>query len=478
MLEETRESIIRDNNTAQQSLEFLLEKVGPKVQELIFTDVLYGDLDFSVLARRGFWNVSKIHFTKPGKITSVANLPSSLVSFHCPNQLLVNFAGSNPHLEELNLDKNHISTIELAQMRKLKVLNLNENRISDIKNLPDSLEELYLNNSQVRLIDLRNTTKLRVLHANQNKMLRIQNVPPSVVDLQFEDNPMVDVEYSAMPNDEPENEEDITRNMDYAEGLAKYFKMKSDYETMLHVKRLAAFKKGRTRKQGMNLAKEYRPKCIKCARPFGTIFEQRDRRYIARCGNASSPCELNIQLYRGTHYPLEYMINLFHELVEETKEEVIAQKLDTLFSYISEKQSAEAFKELLKTYSIDNSILKERTNHYNELHYSNHKQELIRHKIRQIHDLKNAMREMQTTFQKENNIEILKSLMDIYIHEYLPEIHNLRLLNYEIMELNVLNEGLKTANELPIYQLFQRDVSLTKNDSITGEPPRVIAFRA
>lgn len=477
MLEETRESIIRDNNTAQQSLEFLLDKVGPKVQELIFTDILYGDLDFSVLARRGFWNVVKIQFTKPGKITSVVNLPSSLVSFHCPNQLLVDFASTLPYLEELNLEKNHISTINLTPLRKLRVLNLNENRISDIKDFPAALEELYLNNSQVRLIDLRNATKLRVLHANHNKMLRIQNVPPSVVDLQFEDNPMVDVDYSAIPSNEPENEDDIVRNMDYAESLAQYFKLKNDYETSLLAKRRAAFSKGRTRKQGTNLAKEYRPKCIKCARPFGTIFEQRDRRYIARCGNVSAPCELNIQLYRGTHYSLEYMVRLFHDLVEDSKEDIIAQKLDTLFSYISETKSAETFKELLKTYSIDNSILKERLNNYNELHYSPHKRELIRNKIQQIHDLKNAMREMLTTFQKENNIEILKSLMEIYIHEYLPEIHNLRLLHYEVMELNDLDNFSGKSSNFPVYQLFQQDVSLAKNECVSGEPPRVIAFR-
>jgi len=484
MIEETRQSIIRDNNTAQQTLEFLIDQVGPNVRDLIINDVLSGDLDFSILKTKGFRQVSQIHFTKPGKVTSVVNLPSGLVSFRCPNQLLVEFRNVLPSLEELVLENNHISTIDLTPLIRLKVLNLNRNQLSGPMEpryrIPNTVEELYINENQIRLIDLRNNDKLRVLHAVGNKMLRIRNVPPSMVDLQIEDNPMVELDYSAMPTEEnAETPESMVASMDYLESLNEYFSIKTKYETDTKLARLSVLRKARSRKQRMNLIREYRPKCLKCRRPFGTIFEQRDRRYIARCGNAGNPCGLNIQLYRGNHTFSDSLVYLFQQQMEMTKESIISQKLDTLFSYISEERSAEKFKKQLKEYSVDNSIYKDVLNEFNELHYSPHKRELIRNKITQIYELKNTMKRMLEEFQKDDNLETLRTITDIYIHEYLPEIHNLRLLNYEVMEMNTMDEScvrIEREDVCPSMQLFQRDVALPKLEHLSGEPPRVIAF--
>jgi hypothetical protein len=165
--------------------------------------------------------------------------------------------------------------------------------------------------------------------------------------------------------------------------------------------------------------------------------------------------------------------------MESTKETIISQKLDTLFNYISEKESAEKFKKQLKEYSIDNSIYRDTLNAFNELHYSPHKRELVRNKIKQIHELKNTMKRMLDEYKKEDNLETLHTITDIYIHEYLPEIHNLRLLNYEVMEMNSIDEScikLEGENVCPGKQLFQLDVALSKLEHLLGEPPRVIAF--
>ena len=484
MIEETRQSIIRDNNTAQQTLEFLLTNVGSNVQDIIINDVLSGDLDFSILNTLGFRQVKQIHFTKPGEVTSVVNLPTTLVSFRCPRQLLVRFDNVLPYLEELVLEHNHITNIDLTTLTRLKVLNINHNELSSnlefSKRIPNTVEELYMNETKIRLIDLRNNNKLRVLHAAGNKMLRIQNVPPSVIDLRIEENPMVEVDYSAMPTEEnAETPESMVSNMDYVESLHRYFSIKTKYETDTKLARRPILSKARSRKQRVNLMREFRPKCLKCRRPFGTIFEQRDRRYIARCGNAGDPCGLNIQLYRGNHTFGDSLVYLFQYQMEMTKESIISQKLDTLFSYISEAQSTEKFKKQLKEYSIDNTIYRDVLNSFNELHYSPHKRELVRNKITQIHELKNTMKRMLEEFRKTDNLETLRTVTDIYIHEYLPEIHNLRLLNYEVMEMIEVDEScmrIEGEDVCATRKLFQRDVALPKLEHLSGEPPRVIAF--
>ena len=56
------------------------------------------------------------------------------------------------------------------------------------------------------------------------------------------------------------------------------------------------------------------------------------------------PCELKIELYRGSYDPLDDLIDLYQENIEQTKETIISQKLDTLFNYVSEEKSVKAFK--------------------------------------------------------------------------------------------------------------------------------------
>jgi hypothetical protein len=289
---------------------------------------------------------------------------------------------------------------------------------------------------------------------------------------------MVDIGYTAIPQTRKETDEaEAQVELDYVESLNAYFRLKFKYDTERKTLLLKAFGKGKTKKQGQKLAKEAKPKCIRCRRPFGTIFENRERRYIAVCGNKNEPCDLNIQLYRGNHSNREYMLYLFREQMEELKDKIIAQKLDTLFSYISEEKSAEKFKRQLKEYSIDNNIYKDLLNEYNDLHYSPHKRELIRNKIRQIYELKNAMKQLLNQYETEENLEIMSTITDIYVREYLPETHNLRLLCYEVMEMADTGKS-KDNDPDKEMRLFQKDTGLSKLDYLTGEPPRVIAYKA
>jgi Leucine-rich repeat (LRR) protein len=478
VIDERRENIMRNNNTAQDTLAFLLEKMNPDIKELVVGVSLHGDVDFSILSEKGFRFVSAIRFTKPGEITTVSNLPKELRIFDCPKQLLVEFSGVFPYLEELLLEGNHLRKIDFIPLPKLKILNINDNRMTEIKSLPSSLEELYINRNETRILNLKYLTKLRILHAVGNDMIRIQDLPASMVDLQIEDNPMVDIGYTAIPQTRKETDEaEAQVELDYVESLNAYFRLKFKYDTERKTLLLKAFGKGKTKKQGQKLAKEAKPKCIRCRRPFGTIFENRERRYIAVCGNKNEPCDLNIQLYRGNHSNREYMLYLFREQMEELKDKIISQKLDTLFSYISEEKSAEKFKRQLKEYSIDNNIYKDLLNEYNDLHYSPHKRELIRNKIRQIYELKNAMKQLLNQYETEENLEIMSTITDIYVREYLPETHNLRLLCYEVMEMADTGKS-KDNDPDKEMRLFQKDTGLSKLDYLTGEPPRVIAYKA
>jgi Leucine-rich repeat (LRR) protein len=468
-----RESIINEANTAQDTLVFLLNAIPTDSRELIFGESFRGDLDFSVLSTLGYQFIQRIEFTHKGEITSVSNLPPDLKTFICPNQMMTEFDHKLFYLEELDLASNHLRKIDLAPFPTLIKLNLNRNELSELKDIPTDLEELYIDHNNIRILKLKNTLKLRVLHCVGNDLIRIQNVPDSMVDMRLDESPMARVDNRV----EPEEANQVERNIDYVESLHEYFNLKSKYEAEVLKMRTKLYSRGLTRKQKINLAKEVRPKCIRCSRPFGTVFESVDRKYIARCGNKQNPCDLNIQLYRGHFTMREEMMNNTRFIVSDTKESIIKQKLDTLFGYISEEESAQIFKDELETHNIYNEAYTSTRNEYNELHNNPHTRELILAKTRQLYELKNTMKKMLADYEAESNPNIMEAITNVYVNEYMPEIQNLRRMKYEVMEVNAIFKSTDTKEDSAIYQLFQKDVALTKLECSEDEPPRVIAFK-
>jgi hypothetical protein len=468
-----RESIINEANTAQDTLLFLLNAIPTDTRELIFGESFRGDLDFSVLGTLGYRFIQKIEFTHKGEITTVSNLPPDLKTFICPNQMMTEFDNKLFYLEELDLASNHLRKIDLVPFPTLIKLNLNRNELSELKDIPTDLEELYVDHNNIRILKLKNTLKLRVLHCVGNDLIRIQNVPDSMVDMKLDESPLSQVDNRV----DPEEADQAERNIDYVESLREYFNLKNKYETAALDMRTKLYSRGLTRKQKINLAKEARPKCIRCSRPFGTVFESVDRKYIARCGNKQNPCDLNIQLYRGHFTIRETLMNNTQFMVSDTKESIIKQKLDTLFGYISEKESAQLFQDELETHNTYNEAYNSIRNEFNDLHNNPHTHELILAKTRQIYELKNTMKQMLEEYEAEFNPNIMEAITNVYVNEYMPEIQNLRRMKYEVMEMNAVFKSSDTKDESDVYQMFQKDVALMKRMVSEEEPPRVIAFK-
>jgi hypothetical protein len=263
LITERRESVMRDNNTAQDTLEFMLEKMNPATKELVIGESLHGDLDLSLLETKGFRFVSRIEMTKPGEITTLSNIPKGVRELICPDQLLSEISGLPSNLEVLRLEGNDLHTLDLGELSKLKILHISDNRIETPGPLPSSLEELYADRNGIRTLDLKELTKLSILHLSGNDLVRLTNVPPSIVDLQVEDNPMLSVDYAALPTDVPvETGPDVSRNLDYVDSLRVYFQLKRKYERDLLDARLQVYRNAGKRSVGMKRAKTVKIKCV------------------------------------------------------------------------------------------------------------------------------------------------------------------------------------------------------------------------
>ena len=195
------------------------------------------------------------------------------------------------------------------------------------------------------------------------------------------------------------------------------------------------------------------------------------------------------------------MVYLFKSNIDILKDEMIIQKMDTLFNYISESETVKVFNNSLTTYNEDSIKYKTYMNKYNELYNNENRQELINRKMEIIYTLSskiNNITEQYSNEQPQNvkNIELLKTAMEVYVNELLPEIHNLQLLKYDSMEM--VAEGAPSSNMKTVQdksevvnldgdkgvskkyllnmRLIQRHVGINKTDYNIGEPSNVIEY--
>ena len=135
-----------------------------------------------------------------------------------------------------------------------------------------------------------------------------------------------------------------------------------------------------------------------------------------------------------------------------------------MFSYISEGQSVEKFKEIMEDYNDTSETYSEVLKNYNEMYNNEEKREMIHKKNEMIHDLNRKIRALLIEYENDDNKEILRNAVKIYIHDLLPEIENLRRLKYDIVEMddNIL---------------YQKEFSVSKLDFVYGEEPSVKSFK-
>ncbi len=488
IIKDQRETIINENNTAQQQLKDVLDKMNRTLKTLDIREHLLGDIDLSILKEEDFRNIDTIILNE-GEITNILNIPEGITKFVCKKNLLFTIENLPSSLVHLEITENYLSTIDLAELNKLTHLNLSHNQLSEIENIPKELVELKCSFNHFTHLDLQGLYKLRVLNISNNKITLIENLPQELVDFVYENNPAIEFRNSpVIPNEKVEVEQDIEHQLSYQESLNKYFKLKSAYETKLYEQKKELYKKsGKNIKIARKQISMLKPKCIKCKRAVGTIFTKKDNAYMAMCGDTKNPCKLNIELYAGNYDTTHKLLYEYKEYQDHTKDTIISQKLDTLFNYIDERKSVKKFKKELEDYTMLSGVVKELLDKHNENFNNPQKKELIQKKREIIFEYIENIKSLLEEYEKTDDRDILKSAVEIQVKDLLPETKNLRLLMSEHMEMTIDVEYLIDINENGeeeaskkldnVFYLFKHDVALSKLDYTFGEQPRVIHFK-
>lgn len=476
---EKRETIIQDNNTAQQQLLNILENTPKSTVELYLPQEFHGDLDFSVLTSMGMGKVNTITLGK-GEITTIVNLPQGILNLNCADNYLFDLDELPRSLKTLNVSHNYLKTLDFTRLDKLENLNISHNHFKVLEKLPSSLIEIKCDNNDLTRIDLEGIENLTVLHANNNKITLVNSLPDGIVDMQMENNPYSiqfrnssDAGISLLTNQEENIDKDDNIRRNYTDALNRYFKLKSDYETKLHKMRTTAYYKTvGSKSQKRAAALSVQPPCIKCKQAGGTIFSKRYNRHKAICGNAKSPCSLNIEIFTGAIGPIHYLLDIHNEETMDLKDMIIQQKLDTLFNYVNEEKSVKLFKKELEAYNANSKVYSELLEEYNNCFFNPTKKEEAKKKQEAIFYAKEKIQALLQKYEETQNKDVLEKAVRIQIDELLPATVELRRLR------NETNMVVKKVSQFAAteYRLFQYPCNIDDLDHVTGEPPRVIRF--
>ena len=497
IIREQREHIITQNNTGNEHIRTVLEKANKLTERLVFKEALHGDLDFSIIKQMGFGLINEI-IINDGDVTSVSNLPVGLKKFTCNRNLLIVLENLPITLEELDVNNNYIEELKLDYLKKLRILRCESNRLTELANLPESLHEIHIdNNPLLNTIRLGNIRALSVLHISNTNVHIIYDFPDKVSDFVMENTPSI--EFRNTSGDPGANrkvdDEDQRRNKTYVDALNEYFKLKSKYEKDLHDARRTVYKKAHTKRMGQTAAKAVKIPCVKCNRPVGTQFLIKDDKYIAACGDTKNPCNLDIKIYNGIFTLYQEFIQDYKYTIEIMKQKIICDKMDVLFSYISEEQSIAKFKTDLDEYNIIRGEYSELIDFHDEIYNNPIKIDMIIRKNEAIFKLTESIHTLLAEYRDTNNKELLVQAVRVQTDQINAEARNLRMLKYEVMEMDKREPKRETENTMIVldnncqidvknkgsigqyeYILVQRPSVLTKLDFSTNEPPNVIKF--
>lgn len=471
IIEQQREQVIRENNTAQVRLLDILENYSRQATTLHIQQPLYGDIDLLPLREQGFGLINSIHFTK-GNITSIQNIPKGIISLICTENLLNTIENLPSSLTHINLSGNVLTSINVSNIKNLQTLILSNNKLTSIENLPSSLVEFICDFNSLQQLDLQYLVNLKKLNISNNKITLIENLPDKI-EFIMENNPGItfrNSDTSQIGGDPIDNNEN---NTNYTDAINEYFRMKNEYHAKIHNKKKTIYDREPNKKIAKQLIRQYNPQCVKCNRPVGTIFSKdQGNTYKAICGDTRNPCNLNIEIFTGTVLNFQTNFDYVKEDFDNIRDIVIRQKLDTLFDYVSEEEATKLFKTQTELYLDDEQLYKEFLEKYNEMYNNPITKQQIQDKLESKFSLIEKNKELIDEYKKSNNREFLKAAIDLQRTDIKSTVDNIRFLKHEIMEIISID----TKKTFPINTLFQKPVSLSKLDYSSGEQQRVISF--
>lgn len=142
----------------------------------------------------------------------------------------------------------------------------------------------------------------------------------------------------------------------------------------------------------------------------------------------------------GFYSNVRDLMQITHDDMQEKRANIIRMKLDTLFNYITETQSAKQFKQDLEMYQADEAMFNTYTTFEESIVNDPVRDRLIKKKTHEIYKILHDVRKMMEEYGKTGNAEMLRDAVEKQRSELHSEIEMLRNLKYPVMEMVEVDE--------------------------------------
>ena len=261
----------------------------------------------------------------------------------------------------------------------------------------------------------------------------------------------------------------------YDDAVNEYYDLKQQYRVSKEKEMQTFLEKNEKMswREKRNLFKSLNYKCVNCRRYVGSIFKiniiNEDRHLIAKCGDQSNPCPLNIDINLGTILSYEYSLQIDKEIILDHKKDIIKDKNNLMFGYISSKTAIDRFDKLKEEMVSSIDILESTNNKYLNITNNLEKKEKIIELQQQVYGIINTIKIYIKQYESSNNPALINDAVTLYTEELLGKITELNMLNYayKAVEYDV---------DSNTYTLVKKQYSVEQMEINIGENNKVISF--
>ncbi len=255
----------------------------------------------------------------------------------------------------------------------------------------------------------------------------------------------------------------------YLEAFKTYYSLKHDYEKkLIKMKRKIYNDPSLSDREKREELAKLEPKCINCKNVGGTIFTQEGKSLKATCGNTKSPCQLNIDITRGDYIDAFEIRSTVESTVDEKKAEIILTKLNLLFSYESEEETAEKFEELLNDYKDSDQLLQSVNSAIDDVTDNPDKQQALSESKVALYDLISNVQERIKQYKKSQENSLIKQVVEDTTNEIIPMASKIRKLTYNVNSVTYdSDDDTYHLNQIP-YRSSDIELDLADQPVVTS----------
>ena len=259
------------------------------------------------------------------------------------------------------------------------------------------------------------------------------------------------------------------------DAINEYYKLKMNYESTLSKNKKKIINNTHlSLKEKRREFAQIKPKCIYCKRPGGTIFSTTfdkttdSRELKAICGIRAQPCNLNIAILVGHFELFPLTLNGLSTDIKDEKTNIINNKNQNIFGYITAAQTVKLFEGLKEQVSDTTALYMSYLEEYLDIIDNKQKNNELKRDQEFFYSFLAEIHTAIGLFHSSDNTQYMRDAVDIYVNKLLPLLDKIMKLKY--------NENKVWYNENDnTYHLIQNKYTFKDIEFNTGEE-KVVSF--